>query len=129
MSSQYVKFGTRMACYIGDLCITNIIALSITFLFLAFGHDLQYPLLISLIWIIYSTIMDASHYRGTFGKKLMGVKVEHQNGSKLKIHQSLARHILGFVVLGPLIGMISIPLSRKKQGLHDLMVGSVVRYR
>jgi uncharacterized RDD family membrane protein YckC len=80
-----------------------------------------------LIWIVYCMFMEASVYQGTFGKKLMGIKVVDENGNKLTLQHSVQRNISNmlsyFVVF---LGFIWVMIDKNKQGWHDKMNGTFV---
>lgn len=127
--SQYARFGTRLACHVGDLIIIQLFVLPLFFSFRLAGYTVDYELVSFIVWGVYSTILNASSNKGTYGKKLLGVKVEKESGDRLSLAESAARYILGFVLFGIFIGMIPMFFNRKKKGLHDLLMGSVVKYR
>lgn len=130
MTKQYASFGTRMACHLGDIMIIQFIIFPFWLLFYLSDIHLQNFELFSLfIWGVYSTIMNASSQRGTIAKRMMGVKIEKENGYKLNMIQSAVRFIFGFILFGVIIGILPIFFNRKHQGLHDILIGSVVRYR
>jgi uncharacterized RDD family membrane protein YckC len=65
----------------------------------------------------------------TWGMRVMGLRVTHEDGSSLSIVRSVIRLvglILSFVVFA--IGVIWLAFDPKKQGWHDKMAGSVVAY-
>lgn len=51
------------------------------------------PLFYGLLWVIYSTVMESSASAATFGKRLMGLKVELVNGGKAPSNKVLTRNI------------------------------------
>ena len=82
--------------------------------------------MVLIIWCIYSTILNSSYFKGTIGKQKMGLKIEKSNGGKLTIIESFFRFTIGFLMFGVAIGMLPIFLTRKKQGLHDLLLNTIV---
>jgi uncharacterized RDD family membrane protein YckC len=71
--------------------------------------------------------MDSSKKQGTFGKSIMGIKVINKNGDKLSFFRAMWRFISKiFSSLILFIGFIMIPFTKKKQGLHDFMAGTLV---
>ncbi|UII23571.1 RDD family protein [Fulvivirga ligni] len=127
--NQYAKLGTRLACHLGDLIIIQIIVLPLYMLLEFMDWLIDYELVTMVVWAVYSTIMNSGRQKGTYGKRLMGVKVETEDGERLNFVQSLVRYILGFLLFGIFIGMLPIFFNSKKKGLHDIMMGTVVRYR
>jgi uncharacterized RDD family membrane protein YckC len=127
--NQYAKFGTRLACHFGDVLIIQIIVIPIILIAQLNNYRLDASLITLVIWGIYSTIMNSSISRGTYGKKLLGVKVETDEGERLSVIQSAVRFVLGFLLFGMVVGMIPIFFNKRKKGIHDIMIGSVVKYR
>jgi uncharacterized RDD family membrane protein YckC len=75
-----------------------------------------------LVWIVYCMFMEASVHQGTFGKKIMGIKVVDENGNKMTLQHSVQRNIskmLSYFVV--LLGFIWIMIDKNKQGWHDKM--------
>ncbi|GAA4825261.1 RDD family protein [Algivirga pacifica] len=127
--SQYARFGQRLASHVGDLIIVNLILLPTIVIVNMRDLNFNYSLIQLIVWCAYSTYFNASDERGTYGKKLMGLKVEHLDGTKLTYLESFVRFILGFAVFGFLVGIIPILFTNKKQGFHDLILSSVVRVK
>jgi uncharacterized RDD family membrane protein YckC len=79
------------------------------------------------IALLYFSFMDSSKKQGTFGKSIMGIKVINKNGDKLSFFRAMWRFISKiFSSLILFIGFIMIPFTKKKQGLHDFMAGTLV---
>ena len=56
-----------------------------------------------VLWILYSTILEASSLQGTFGKRWLGIKVVDESGGRLSLGRSTVRNvakILSFLPLG-----------------------------
>lgn len=69
---------------------------------------------------------------GTPGKRAMGLRVLHTNGTPIGLRSSFIRNILRPVDFLPLcyaLGLISLLLSQKFQRLGDILGGTVVVYR
>lgn len=80
-----------------------------------------------LLRLLYFTIMESSSYQATFGKKLMNIKVTDMDGRKISFWRSVLRNlakILSSMVY--YLGYLMIGLTRKKQGLHDMIAGCLV---
>lgn len=127
--NQYANFGTRLSCHVADILIIQLIVLPLFFSLKFLAYTVDYELMTLIIWGVYSTVFNASTNKGTYGKKMLGVKVEMENGERLNLLQSAARYIIGFLLFPLIIGMIPIFFNRKRKGLHDLLIGSVVKYR
>ena len=61
------------------------------------------------------------------GKKVLGLRVTDLNGSRISFAKATGRHfgkILSGLILG--IGFIMIAFTEQKQGLHDMLAGTLV---
>jgi uncharacterized RDD family membrane protein YckC len=74
------------------------------------------------LWLIYSIVMDASRFQGTFGKRVMGMKVVDESGAGLSFGMA-ARRNLGKILsaLPFFLGFMWIGWSKTKQAWHDKM--------
>ena len=122
---NYAGFWIRAAAYIVDLVILFLIGLCSTFFT---GEDSPAHLLVSfLIAWGYTAGLTSSHFQGTLGKKVLGLKVVDLNGSRISFAHESGRwlaEILSFIILG--IGYLMIAFNSKKQGLHDQIAGTYV---
>lgn len=81
----------------------------------------------AVIGAAYYIVMTASEYQGTVGKIAMGIKVTDLNGNRISGVASFLRYIGTFLSgIICLIGYIMILFTEKKQGLHDMIAGTVV---
>lgn len=84
--------------------------------------------LVSLgIGVAYFAGMESSESQATIGKKAMGLIVTDLDGNRISIGKAILRYlakILSGCLL--LIGYIMILFTEKKQGLHDIIAGTVV---
>jgi uncharacterized RDD family membrane protein YckC len=84
-------------------------------------------LLSTIIWVLYGTLMEASKYQATVGKLALGLIVTDLNGGKLDFSKALVRNLgkllSNFIFL---IGYIMAAFTEKKQGLHDIIAGTLV---
>ncbi|HZB15383.1 MAG TPA: RDD family protein [Chryseolinea sp.] len=84
-------------------------------------------LLTTIIAILYWSIMESSKYQATVGKMALGLKVSDVDGQNLDFVKSLIRNvckIISGMILG--IGYIMAGFTEKKQGLHDIIAGTLV---
>lgn len=84
-------------------------------------------LLTSVIAILYWTLMESSKYQATVGKMALGLKVTDLDGNSLDFVKSLVRNvckIISGMILA--IGYIMAGFTEKKQGLHDMIAGTLV---
>jgi len=90
---------------------------------------LLYPLVYGLFLVIYSTIMEASSGAATLGKRLMGLKVQMLDGSKVMFNKALMRNISKIfwpiLIIDWLIG-IATPGPDPRQRYFDRIAGTTV---
>ncbi len=83
-------------------------------------------IIFTLVWL-YHAGLEASVMQGTLGKRLTGIKVINQSGMRCNLGQTSMRFItklLSALLLGA--GFIMIAFTKRKQGLHDIIAGSLV---
>jgi len=127
----------RLIAYVIDSILIGIVAwiivwgvtfaLIYSFWFLGFAYYGIFLLIIGLLYMLYYTILDAT-WGGTIGKRIMGLEVQTQNGSKLTIGKSFVRNISKifwlFLFLDWLIGIVS--TGNKQQKFLDRAAGAFV---
>jgi len=97
-----------------------------------FGFILQ--LLVSFLglFIAWGYFIFMTHtYQATLGKMAVGIMVTAETGEKLTLTNVALRETIGKCVSGLVfgVGYIMIAFTDKKQGLHDMIVRSVVVYK
>ncbi len=76
---------------------------------------------------IYEAAMESSKYQATLGKMALGLKVTDLEGRRISFLRATARHfakILSGLIL--MIGFIMAGFTERKQGLHDMIAGTLV---
>jgi uncharacterized RDD family membrane protein YckC len=84
--------------------------------------------LVSLVvtWLYYA-LMESSSWQGTLGKRLLGIKVTDLNGDRISFARATGRHFAKIISsLICLVGFIMVAFTERKQGLHDMMAGTLV---
>jgi len=128
---EYVGFWKRLGAAVPDLIIAGIVAF---FVYIILEQmKVPYLILVALLitgiffLLLYSPIMISSRYQATVGKIALGIIVVDSNGKRLTFSRALLRELgkyVSLLIFG--IGFFMIGFTKKKQGLHDLFVFSVV---
>jgi len=80
-----------------------------------------------LVTWLYYALCESSSWQGTVGKKVVGLRVTDLNGNRISFGKATGRHfgkIVSALILG--IGFIMIAFTEQKQGLHDILAGTLV---
>ncbi len=141
MKIQPASFFRRLIAYLIDTMPITIFVTSIAMLFFGFGASVETFLkdptdfsarkdfqietqiissICTVIWIIYCIVMETSAQQGTFGKKIMNIKVVNANGEKLSFEQAFKRNttkVVSMLVLH--IGYIWMIFDPARQTWHD----------
>lgn len=88
------------------------------------------------IFILISTVIQSFYYGyfltqqngQTLGKRLMGIRVIKQDGSKLTIRDALLRNVLGYQISNiiPGLGFLWMLFDKKSRTWHDMMAKTIV---
>ncbi len=92
-----------------------------------FGGGVLLVLTLGASWL-YEALMVSSSYQATLGKMIFGMKVTDLSGNRLSFAHATGRHFAKWIsgmVLG--IGYIMVGFTERKQGLHDMIAGTLVR--
>jgi uncharacterized RDD family membrane protein YckC len=76
---------------------------------------------------IYEATMESSSYQATVGKMVLGLKVTDLDGRRISLGRASGRYfgkILSALIC--MVGYIMAGLTEKKQGLHDILAGTLV---
>lgn len=131
---QYAGFWKCLLAYIIDLIPLIIISLLLA---IGSGQDLMdanaeptfgfSDILGVFIGVAYFAGFESSSWQATPGKRALGMIVVDTNGARISFGKAVGRYfakILSGLIL--LIGYIMIAFTERKQGLHDLMLGTLV---
>lgn len=83
--------------------------------------------IMNLAVILYFPLMESSKLQATLGKRAVGIIVTDLDGRRIGFGKALGRFlgkILSAVILN--IGFIMAGFTEKKQGLHDIIAGTLV---
>lgn len=83
-------------------------------------------------WVVgwlYFALMESGGWQATIGKRLVGIRVTDLSGNRITFGRATARYfakILSWLTL--YIGYFMVAVTEKKQGLHDMIAGTLVLY-
>lgn len=132
----YGGFWIRVVAYIIDAIIIGIVQYVIAMILGVNMFDPEAPQtgastllnIISIaIGVAYFAGMESSAKQATVGKMAMGLIVTDVEGRRLSIGRAIGRYfakILSALIL--LIGFIMVAFTERKQGLHDMIAGTLV---
>jgi uncharacterized RDD family membrane protein YckC len=117
---------------VGAAIIDWIILSAFQYLVLAFmplGSQEISGIMFFVNWL-YFTLQESSQRQATIGKMALGIVVTDLNGERIGFAKATGRYfakILSAIIL--LIGFIMVAFTEKKQGLHDILAGTLVVFR
>ena len=80
-----------------------------------------------VIFMLYFSLFESSRKQGSIGKQLCGLAVTTLDGQRISFGRALARCFSKWVSSIVLfIGFLMVAFTAKKQGLHDMMVSTLV---
>ncbi len=122
-----VLFGIKAAISMIPMLINGDAATITTFVTTLISSMMMFiPIAILTKWL-YFTLMESSSMQATVGKMALGIKVTDLNGERVTFARATGRHfskIISSAILG--IGYIMAAFTEKKQGLHDIIAGTLV---
>ena len=82
----------------------------------------------ALLGWLYFAIGESSKNQATFGKRTMGLTVTDTRGVRISFARAAIRHLARLLSFLPFyIGYLIQPFTKRRQTLHDLIVGTVVQ--
>ena len=136
-ATTFGGFWIRVGAYFIDLVVLIIPVLLISFLFLSVTPaademevaivEIMDYILSSIVWWIYFAVLHSSKWQASIGKKAVGLKVVDENGNRISFGRATGRYFalfLSSLILG--IGYMMVGWTKKKQGLHDMIAGTLV---
>jgi uncharacterized RDD family membrane protein YckC len=82
---------------------------------------------IILAWWLYHAMLESSNQQATVGARYLNMKVTDENGARLSFGRATGRYFAS--ILSSILcyaGFLTIPFSRTKQGLHDMIAKTLV---
>jgi uncharacterized RDD family membrane protein YckC len=143
--AQYGGFWRRVLAYIIDAIILSIVGGIISGVFLGSaagltsftaGSDPTMALTGAMVGVqslsfvinwLYFAVLESSSMQSTPGKKALGMIVTDLDGGRIGFGRATGRYfakILSAVIL--MIGFVMVAFTARKQGLHDLIAGTLV---
>jgi uncharacterized RDD family membrane protein YckC len=140
---QYAGFWLRLIAAIVDQILCGVAAFLISFpLGIVLGASMEdtstieeiksaaevfgFILGILVSWL-YFTVSESSVWQATLGKKMFGLKVTDMDGNKISLGKANGRYWSKIISALPLlIGYIMVAFTKRKQGLHDIIAGTLV---
>lgn len=80
-----------------------------------------------VVGVLYFAICESSAWQATLGKLALGIRVTDMEGRRIGLGRAIGRYlakVLSFIIL--FIGVIMVAFTQRKQGLHDIMCGTLV---
>jgi uncharacterized RDD family membrane protein YckC/ribosomal protein L28 len=127
--TEYSGFWARVAAYIVDsACIFAIcLLLAIAFSFLGEVGVAITGGAVFLIQLLYWPVLESSARQATYGKRMLGIQVEHAGGGRTTFLRALGRNLAKIISGIPLgLGFVMVAFTGRKQGLHDMIAKCVV---
>jgi uncharacterized RDD family membrane protein YckC len=81
------------------------------------------------VWL-YFALQESSERHATIGKRALNIYVTDLQGRRISFGQATGRHfskIISYLIL--CIGYMMAGFTEKKQGLHDMIAGTLVKRR
>ena len=138
-STKYGGFWIRVAASMIDFIVLLIPNLLIPFLLKAtsssenelymFVLNAEGVILTSILDWAYCAVLHSSTWQATVGKKAVGLKVVDENGNRISFGRATVRYfasLLSALIL--CIGYMMVGWTSRKQGLHDMIAGTLVVY-
>jgi uncharacterized RDD family membrane protein YckC len=138
---SYAGFWMRFLAYLVDSLLMSAVFFPLGFgvglAMGASGADETSPLLllvnvlINLVSLavgwLYHGILDSSSWQGTAGKKLLGIRITDLNGHRISFGRATGRYF-AMILSGMIcfIGFFMVAFTERKQGLHDMLAGTLV---
>ncbi|WP_089729581.1 RDD family protein [Candidatus Thiosymbion oneisti] len=136
-ATRFGGFWIRVGASFIDIVVLLIPVLLISFLFRAVTPatdemeivvvELMDAILNIIVYWIYFAALHSSSWQASVGKKVVNLKVVDKNGNRISFGRATGRYFASFIsalILG--IGYMMVGWTKRKQGLHDMMAGTLV---
>lgn len=135
---EYSSFSRRFAAYLIDHILSLIlclIAIAVLYYFVYWTTRKEpdksiITIVFLLIPWLYWAVMESSTKQSTLGKMTLGIIVTDLEGNRITFGKATVRYWAKLISAAILfIGFIMAASTEKKQALHDIIAGTVVRLR
>ncbi len=132
-TTTYAGFWRRVAAVILDGLIVSVVTVPLT---LVLGSGDTYAeaarssagsSISTVVTWLYYALMESSAKQATLGKMALGIIVTDLEGRRIGFGRATGRYfakILSALILG--IGFLMVAFTQRKQGLHDMLAGTLV---
>jgi len=137
-SVEYAGLWRRCMAFAIDLMVAGLVVFALAIILsIVLGPRIGVPAggvivaSFAIVWLIvtwfYWALMESSSRQSTVGKAIMGMVVTDIDGKRVSFRRATGRHFGKFAsALVVLAGFVMIGFTAKRQGLHDLITGSLV---
>ena len=122
----YGGFWIRVVAWIIDALIVGLV-FPLAFLAGPGVHVVGFGLGFFGGWL-YEAILTSSSLQATLGKMILGLRVTDVQGQRIDFGRATIRHFAKYLsafILG--VGYLMVAFTEKKQGLHDMIAGTLVQ--
>jgi uncharacterized RDD family membrane protein YckC len=91
------------------------------------GIQLIFQIFSLIVGWLYEALLESSSWQGTVGKKVLGIRVTDMDGNRISFGRATGRHfakLLSQMIC--FVGFIMVAFTERKQGLHDMIAGTLV---
>ncbi|MEY4479578.1 MAG: hypothetical protein RLZZ267_256 [Bacillota bacterium] len=120
MVNRYAGFWERVLAHVLDV-ILMVPAFLIVLLIMQDNLEATLIINIGLLWL-YQAGLESTFWRGTIGKRIVGIQVTDLSGNKMNVGRALLRNFVKIIN----ISWVFIPFTGRKQALHDLLANTIV---
>lgn len=127
---NYAGFWKRfLASVVDSILLTTVFNILLWFVWPEFLKSNQVFLFATttiFTWL-YSALLESSAKQGTLGKVVLGLKVTDYNNQRISFARASARYFSKFLsAIILMVGFIMVAFTSRKQGLHDMIAGTLV---
>ncbi|MFA5479336.1 MAG: RDD family protein [Candidatus Muiribacteriota bacterium] len=127
ISTSYGEFVTADLPLRFLASIIDFILISIIHTFLSSRTSANQAILFYVMLILYLFIFEGFGFGGTIGKKFARIEVRKDNGAKITVTTAFLRSISTMLIFFTFFGgFFFIGFSKKNQGIHDIITGTIV---